>query len=516
MTSATQSATTTTTVDTDRPIVLTEGGSVRGTTSRREGVSVFKGIPFAAPPVGDLRWRAPQPAQPWEGVREADSFGAVCPQTPETGLPNSEDCLYLNVWTPGADDARRPVLVWIYGGRFIFGHGSDPQYDGAAIAAQDVVVVTMNYRTGAFGFMVTDELSEESGHGTSGNYGLLDQRAALQWVQRNIARFGGDPDRVTIAGQSAGAACVMAHVYSPLSQGLVHGAIAESGALFPRDPSLAYLAAAYRQHDAALAEGRTWMAEHGVSTLAEMRALPVESLMQGNDADEEGPGGHRPPLFRPVLDGWMFPRTYEESLRSGEHADVPVLTGTNLDEDGASPKPRVTVDEFVAHAREVYGEFADEFLALYPATTDEEAGAQSNASARDHSRTSSNLWAQTWLGAAAAVPRTYFWTHTAPGPDAEERGAFHGSEVFYVLDTLDVVDRPWTDEDRRIATILSTYVANFVRSGDPNGDGLPDWAAYREGDPVTMQLGDAFEPLAVAEPAKFDFFRRFLEAQPAR
>jgi para-nitrobenzyl esterase len=499
-------------------VVATESGLVSGVPALLPSVTVFKGIPYAAAPVGDLRWRPPRPPAPWRGVRAADTFGDICPQTwQETGLPMSEDCLSLNIWTAVPDAAeRRPVLVWIYGGRFVFGSGADPLYDGAALAEAGLVVVTLNYRTGVFGFLATPELSEESGHGASGNYGLLDQIAALRWVQRNIAGFGGDPDRVTIAGQSAGGACVQDLIYSPLARGLFTRAIAESGALFPGDPSLEYLASSYRTKERAEAQGTRYMKEHGAATLEELRALPVDQLLAGMNADDPGEGHHRPPLFRPVRDGWVFPRSYHEALASGAQADVPVITGTNKDEDGASPRPDVTLADYLANARRAYGELAEEFLALYPATTDEEAGQQANAAARDRSRTSSYLWAAEWAKTASSPVFTYFWTHAAPGPDAGTRGAFHGAEINYVFANLYATARPWTDEDRRIAAIMSGYVVNFAAAGDPNGPGLPRWTPFKEGSATTMELGDAFGPIPVADPEKFEFHQRYLRAQPTR
>ncbi|MEV0911476.1 carboxylesterase family protein [Streptomyces sp. NBC_01478] len=505
------------------PIAVTDLGTVRGASTAQPGVTVFRGIPYAASTADENRWRPPQPATPWSGVRDAARFGPICPQNAGPGtLPMSEDCLAVNVWTAGVDDERRPVLVWIYGGRFISGHGSDPTFDGAALASTGVVVVTLNYRSGVFGFLATGELLEESiagggaAAGTVGNYGLLDQIAALQWVQRNIATFGGDPGRVTVAGQSAGAACVMDLVYSPLSQDLLHGAIAESGALHPGDPSLDFVAASYRRRDDALSQGEEWMHKHGVNTLAELRELPVEQLLVGNDADEPGPGGHRPPLFRPVLDEVVFRRTYDDSLAGAHHRDIPVITGGNLDEDGASPLPTTTLAQYLEHAHTVYGEMREEFLSLFPAQSDEEARTRWNESARAHSRSSTYLWAEAWSRAGGTAPRTYYWTHAPTGHDADTRGAFHGSEIYYVFNSLAAnPERPWTHNDRTIAGVVSSYVSNFLKTGDPNGGHLPVWRRF-DGEPLTMEIGDAFSPRAVASATELDFFRRFFAARPKR
>jgi len=497
-------------------IVTTEGGALSGVGSGVDGVTVFRGIPYAADTAGENRWRAPQPPPAWSGVRVADRFGDACLQTARGGLsqPMSEDCLSLNVWTPAtAADAALPVLVWIYGGRFVFGAGSEPMYDGSALASRGLVVVTVNYRLGVFGFLATRELSAESGHGASGNYGLLDQRAALQWVQRNIAAFGGDPAKVTIAGQSAGAASVLDHVYSPLSAGLFRGAIAQSGALHPGDTNLGHLAGSYRTLADAERDGEQYLSAHGVETVADARRLDAAELLRGGDADQPGPGHPRPPLFRPVQDGWMLPHTYAQTLARGAQNDVPILTGTNLDEDGATPHPQVTLAQFRERARAAYGDRAEEFLALYPAHDDETAAAASNQAARDHSRVSTHLWTQEWARHASSPVHTYFWTHPAPGPDADARGAFHGSEIPYFLHSLDHVDRPWTDADRAIADAMSGYIGRFVATGDPNGGAAEGWDAA-DHRPLTMELGARCGPIPVAEPARHAFHRSVLESNP--
>jgi para-nitrobenzyl esterase len=497
-------------------VIVTEYGAVRGASTSRPGVTAFRGIPFGADTGGERRWREPEPPTPWDDVRDASKFGPACPQNQsETDWPTSEDCLSINVWTGDTDAAaKRPVLVWIHGGRFVWGSGCDPQFDGAALAERGIIVVTFNYRIGVFGFLATPELSNESERGASGNYGLLDQIEALHWVQRNIANFGGDPDRVTIAGQSAGAASVMTLVYSPLTEGLFAGAIAESGASHPRDPGLAYLAAAYRELPAAVAEGSLFQQEHGARSIAELRAVSADELLVGNDANEPGESHPRPPLFRPVLDGWVFPRRYSEALEVGAQRDIPILTGTTKDEDGASPHPNVTLASFRARAERDYGELAPAFLRLYEATDDAEAAACSNQAARDHSRTSTYLWSRLWADHAVSPTFTYFWTHVPPGPDAESHGAFHGGEIWYFLDSLDVSDRPWTDEDRRIADTMARYVVAFVSTGDPNAPGLPHWSPT-ESLAETMELGDRFEPIPVASAERFDFQRRYLESRPA-
>jgi len=518
------------TVASTGPVVVTRHGAVEGLTDP-DGVHVFRGVPYAADTSGPRRWRPPAPPERWDGIRPAHTFGPACPQHQRgTDWPTSEDCLSVNVWTaspratdPRSGDRPRPVLVWVHGGRFTFGSGRDPQFDGVRLASRGIVVVTFNYRLGVLGYLATPELSTESGRGASGNYGLLDQVAALAWVRDNIAAFGGDPGRVTVAGQSAGAASVMALVYSPLTEGLLHGAIAESGAGHPGDPALAHLAASYRLLPDAEREGADYQRACGAQDLAALRATPLDELLAGNDADEPprgSAGGRRPPLFRPVLEGYAFPRTYAETLALGAQHDVPVMTGTTKDEDGASPHPDVTLASF--RARAAHEPDPDAFLALYPAVGDDEAAAMSNQAARDRSRTSTYLWSRLWAEHATSPSYTYWWTHVPPGPDAERDGAFHSGEISYFLDSLHSSDRPWTDEDRAIAATTSSYVLNFVRTGDPNGPGLPRWEpALPEADtapaaPVTMELGDRFGPLHVAEPARFAYHRNALENGPRR
>ncbi|KPI00179.1 Carboxylesterase [Actinobacteria bacterium OK074] len=503
--------------------VRIDTGLVSGVSAALDGVTVFKGIPFAASTAGENRWRAPQPPASWAGVRTADTFGEVCPQSVmgSSTVTTGEDCLNLNVWTGATSSGeKRPVLVWIYGGRFVLGYGSDPTFDGAGLAAKGLVVVTFNYRTGVLGFLSTPELSEESGHDSSGNYGLLDQIAALKWVRRNIAAFGGDPDRVTIAGQSAGGASVGDLIYSPLAKGLFHRALSESAALrTSRDPEIAALAASYRPTlDSAESQGTAYATKLGATTLAELRALSVDTLTADqNDSDTtvSGPVNGNPPLFRPVLDGWVKPWTYEEALAGGHVHDVPVMGGNNKDENGAEPVPTVTLADYDSTAESEYGDLADEFLKLYPATTDTEAGEARNASAREGSRVSSALWAQEWARTAKSPVFTYYWEHAPPSTGGgADRGAYHGSEIQYVFNNLYATpDTPWTDADTAIADTLSDYVVNFATHGDPNGKGLATWPAANRRSATTMELGDTFGTTALADDAKVDFFTKFFAAQ---
>lgn len=489
---------------------------VSGELGRDRTIMVYKGIPYAAPPIGELRWRAPEPPLPWHGVRDATQFGKICPQTQrDPALPMSEDCLNLNIWTrANSAKERRPVLVWFYGGRFVGGYGSDPRYDGEGLARKGLVVVTMNYRTGVFGFLATPELSKESGHDASGNYGLLDQIACLRWVHENIAAFGGDPKRVTIAGQSAGAASVLLLCDSPLAKGLFQRAIAESGARYPNDPLLASLATSWRPLKDAECAGIDYAEAHGAHSLENLRALSCEKLLVGNNANDEKVSGS-PPLFRPVVDGWVIPLDYSQTYARGVQSDVPLLTGNNLDESGASPQPDITLEDYRSAARLKYGKLAEEFLSLYPASSAYEAGLAVSAAARDASRVSTFLWAKEWKKASTSPVFTYFWTHAPPGPDHDKMGAFHGSEINYVFSNLYSSDRPWADEDWRIAALMSTYWANFAANGDPNGKGNPLWASFDPMSHTTMEVGDKFGPIPISDDARIDFLKRFFKTQDA-
>jgi para-nitrobenzyl esterase len=519
-------------------VVMIESGQLAGVPARDPSITVYKGIPFAAPPVGELRWRPPQPPIAWQGVRNAGEFGSICPTPRKSSEPMSEDCLFLNVWS-GARSAgeKRPVLVWIYGGGFLVGSGSDPMHDGEGLALKGAVVVTFNYRLGALGFLATPELSRESGHNASGNYGVLDQIAALRWVQKNIAAFGGDPSRVTIFGHSAGAGSVGFLSISPLAHGLFQRGIAESQVRYPRDTELRYLSVSWRPLKSAEQAGAKYVEAHGAHSLKELRALRWERLMEGTEAaDEEVYTGSdaKPPLFRPVVDGWVIPQTYTETFAKGLQNDVMFLAGNNKDESGAVPETafallraspqehrpgappvNLTRADFQKAAKRKFGPMAEEFLKLYPASDDDAAARASNSAARDNSRVSTFLWATEWSKSKKGPVYTYFWTHAPPGPDRERRGAYHGSEINYVFDNLYATNRPWTGDDRKIADLMSSYWVNYAATGNPNGKGLPPWPAFDAKSPIVMQVGDSFGPIPVADAAKIDFWKRFFQTQDA-
>jgi carboxylesterase type B len=497
------------------PVHVT-GGLVSGAPGRHASLTVFKGIPFAAPPVGDLRWRAPAPVVPWTGVRRADAFSDSCVQTIVTEHKPwtyefmthnrvSEDCLYLNVWTPAARaDERRPVFVYIYGGANTEGSAAVPLYDGEGLASKGLVVVTFNYRLGVLGFFSHAWLDAEAPYHASGNYALLDQIAAVRWVHDNIAAFGGDPARVTIAGQSAGASAVHNLTASPLAKGLFQRAIADSGSSLATGRGGRTLAS---QDE----DGARFAAAKGARSLADLRAMPWQEVVTPVPAPARGGRGGGSLRFGPIVDGYALPEPVAERFAQGRQNDVPTLTGSNADENGAVPHPTITREDFIRQAQQRYGDRAAEFLKLYPASTDADARAAANASARDQARTSTYLWAMARAKTAKTPVYTYFFAHPLPGPDVEVYGAFHSSELPYVLNTLDRADRPFTDVDRTIAATLSSYWVNFVTTGDPNGAGLRPWPAATATTAMTMQLDEAPVAIPVATtPEKLAFWTRVL------
>lgn len=383
----------------------------------------------------------------------------------------------------------------------------------------------MNYRLGALGFLAHPELSANSSSGTSGNYGLVDQQASLHWTIENCATFGGDPTRITIGGQSAGAASVLDHLNSPLADGLFTQVIAESGARYPSDPLIGSLAQSYRQLAEAEAQGEAYIKSLNVSSINEARDLPVEAfLASGMMSDttyvdtvlENNTNYMEPPLFRPVIDGYVLPATYSSLLLSGNHSIVPVMTGNNKDESGASPNPGLGVANYTSISQLDFGSvgLADEYFALYPAgNTSASANNASNAFYRDQSRIGTWLWASEYAAGSQNVSAngnftayTYYWTHAPPGQTA---GAYHMSEINYAFNNLYGTDRPWTAEDYAIADTMSSYWANFISNGNPNGDGLATWPANSAESTVTMELGDAFEVISVANSSNIAFMKEW-------
>ena len=498
------------------PPVRVDTGLVSGVTDAN-GVTSYKGIPFAAPPAGNLRWKAPQPAAKWDGVRAADRFGNACFQNEghsrlpwtepymEQG-PISEDCLYLNVWTAAKSDReRRPVMVYIYGGGFNEGAGSVAVYDGTQLATQGVVIVNMNYRVGVLGFLVHPELAKESEHGVSGNYGLLDQIAALQWVHKNIAAFGGDPDRVTIFGQSAGALSVYDLMQSPLAKGLFVRGIAESGpGLLGANLLGGAITMSAREQTAV-----KWAEAKGAHSLADLRAMPPAQLYAPAGANVQAPPNS------PVADGWLLPAAGVAPPPN----EVPILLGMVADDFGVTPTQpgqKPTVASFQSQQRQKYGELADEFFKLYPAATDDDVLSVEKDATRDQCRVSIDLWSANQLKASPKI-YTYFFDRPIPWPEHPEFQAFHTSEVTYVFRNLGIVDRPWQPVDHQLADKVSSYWMNFARSGDPNDKGLAQWPAYDPSAHVTMELGAKMGAMPeTATPERWHFQQEFLQKPGGR
>ncbi|MGY5057361.1 carboxylesterase/lipase family protein [Streptomyces sp. 900105755] len=503
--------------------VSTESGQVTGVQGGLRGVTVYKGIPYADTTAGANRWRPPQPAPTWDGVRAADSWGPACPQ-PVTGIPGDqvpafgEDCLNLNIWTAATGSGNgSPVLVWLYGGDRALWSGQEI-YNGSLLAAKGVVVVTLDHRVGPLGGLAHPELTAESAYGGSGNWGILDVVAALEWVRRNIAAFGGDPDRVTLAGWAEGASVVHILLASRQARGLYHRALLSSGVRYTKDPALATGPGRYRTLAAAEADGTDFAARLGAADLAALRALDADDIVSGAEAGTAADFGH-------VLDGHVLPDTYTAVLTARAETDVPVLTGVCKDANGASPELKLTLDAFRAYARSEFGPLglADTFLDLYPADSDTTAAQQFSAYARDEERVSAFLWATQFKDAAAdsSAVHTYFWTRVPPGYDdtnpvigTAATGAFEGSDVYYLLGYLYNTDRPWTSKDYDTADTTASYVARFAATGDPNGGSLANWPALATDTPRTMELGANSGTIAVADSdAKLAFLTTYLESQ---
>jgi para-nitrobenzyl esterase len=521
------------------PIVQIDSGRLSA-TSGADGVTAFKGIPYAKPPIGDLRWRAPQPPEPWAGVRRADTFGPRCvqPSRRENSISyygpeqESEDCLFLNVWTAAAGAGeKRPVMVWLHGGAFYVGSGAIALFDGAYLANRGTVVVTVNYRLGRLGFLAHPELTRESGF--SGNYGLLDQIAALQWVKHNIAAFGGDPDCVTVFGQSAGSISGSLLMASPLAKGLFHRVIGQSGALFGPVAESCNTGDSIQSLAAAERTGFEFARALGARSLAELRARPAREIQFSHRRGGTGSGANNNPsdpargVFDtnwPIVDGRVLPESPFDLFAHGRQNDVPLLAGVVANE-GATMPSIDTLHAFEAQARADFGEGADRFLQLYSAGSDSQA--------RDASRTAfsyRNFYWQNfcWMRLQASTGKApiyaYEFTHAPPIPAratydenaTDKFGAFHGSEIPYIFRTFGVRDWAWTEADATLADTISSYWRNFARTGDPNATGLPHWPRYELPEELTMEFGDAAKPRPIRNLARLAFWDAFYEGQRHR
>jgi para-nitrobenzyl esterase len=453
--------------------VKTEEGKVQGKTINDGKVRAFLGLPYAAPPVNDLRWKAPEPAAKWKGTRDATKFGAHCAQGrvfddmvfQDSGP--SEDCLFLNVYVPATatDKSKLPVMFWIHGGGYAGGASSEPRHNGDFLPLKNVVLVTINYRLGVFGFLVTDELAKEA-NGAAGNYGLMDMVAALRWVHANIKNFGGDPGNVTIFGESAGSFAVSTLMASPMAQGLFHRAIGESGAAFPSGINLGGETVA----DRAKTDG-AWVTSIGANSLKDLRAMSTDQLLEA--AKKKGPTG-----FAPVVDGRLLTESVPDTYAAGKQAHVPLLAGWNADEGSFFAMRGMTATQWNAMAGGLFKERSAAFLKLYPGETDPEA----LRSAIDYGSDSFiALGTWKWIEAhsktgQSPVYRYHFELAAPPSKYHPGTFAFHSDDIEYVFGTLDT--RPGytvRDEDRILSDQIMSYWTNFARSGDPNGPGLPTW-----------------------------------------
>ncbi len=487
--------------------VRTADGVVEGVVSPDNKVRTFKGIPFAAPPVGALRWKAPQPVVPWTGVLKTADFKARSMQARiyddmifhDEGP--SEDCLYLNLWMPEENPTGKlPVMVWIYGGGFIAGGSSEGRQDGGNLSKKGVLIVSMNYRLGIFGFFAHPELTKESGHESSGNYGLMDQMAALVWVKKNIAAFGGDPDNVTIFGESAGSFSVSALMASPLSQGLFCRAIGQSGAFFSNTLPTTTRA------DAEKAGVDFAESNFGTSSLEALRAKSAQDLLAVSMKQRRG--------FRPIIDGYYLPTDCHSLFAAGKQSKVALMAGWNKDEGGHEAlfeKDAPTLANYAARSKARFGADAEAFLKAYSASTDAEAKRAAQDLGGDlFIGYSTWKWLEMQRANGRAPIYRYQFDQTLPlakdaKPGAEAR-APHAGEIEYVFQVLWTKDLPWRPEDYATSELMSSYWTNFAKTGNPNGPGLPHWPEYtaQAGDPV-MHL--SAKPVAIPDKhrARYEF-----------
>ena len=455
--------------------VKVEEGLVQGTSE--DGLTVYKGIPFAAPPVGDLRWKAPQPAAKWQGVKLADKFapGPVQGGNPPSG--KSEDCLYLNVWSPAKSDKERiPVLVWIYGGGFGAGATSEANYSGEKLAKKGVVLVSIAYRVGVLGFMAHPELSAENSNKVSGNYGLLDMIAGLKWIQKNIAAFGGDPNKVTIFGESAGGIAVSMLCASPLAKGLFHGAISQSGGSFGPPRPTTFPGENLKRLPDAETVGAAYAKTAGVSSIADLRKIEADKLPPGRGW--------------PIIDGYVIPDDQYKLYEAKKYIDVPILVGYNSDE-GASFSPPKTPEDYINGVKNRYGKFADDLIKAYPVGT-----TTVPKTARDLARDAAFGW-HTWSWArlhtnTGKTKAYYYYFDQHPEFPAESPrfgyGSPHGQDVGFVFQHLNPNSQNATNTDQQISEAMATYWTNFAKYGHPNGNGVPEWPAFSDGKPIVMHF----------------------------
>ncbi len=507
-------------------LAITPSGDLQGATSADGVVKCFRGVPFAQPPVGALRWRAPQRLQPWAGVRPALANGPTSVQAarPKGSIsdfgaePTSEDCLHLNVWSAATEaDERRPVMLWIHGGGFYYGSGTLPQFDGANLARRGVVVVTINYRLGPLGFLAQPELDRESPTGVSGNYGFLDQIAALEWVRDHINAFGGDPNRVTVFGQSVGSSSVCCLVASPLTKGLIHRAICQSGGSMstPGAPG----GGSMQTIDQARAAGLEFARRRNARGIEDLRAMAAE-IVQSPTA---GSGGAvlAAEMANLRLSGWVIidghaiPTNVHDIYASGRQNRIPIITGANAHEGSTQPP----ISSLAAHEAEWRARFGDDLTnAYFEAYRLREASDPEEAARHAMGERGFNWqnWTQLRLHArtSGASAYGYFFSRLQPFPEGASYientngnlGAFHTAEIPFVFDTLTTRNWDWSADDQSIANHMSSYWVNFAATGDPNGDGLPHWPNFRHNDEDVMLFGERASAGPIPNRANLDFW----------
>lgn len=516
----------------DTNTIETQSGLLAGVYNSDKSVKVFAGIPYAAPPVGDLRWKAPQEPLKWNGIRKADHFSDSAPQnhfpaaitkllalqlgTDELtevvsdNEKSSEDCLYLNIWTASTEtSAKLPVIVYIHGGSYKTGSGSLDIYNGENMAKKGVIFVTINYRMGIFGFLASPELTAESGYKASGNYGILDQIAALKWIKNNIRAFGGDPENVTIAGESAGSMSVNILQASPLAKGLFQRVIGESGANFG---SRGIRGKAMDTLDKAEQTGTDFEASFQHSSIDDLRKLPAADLLKAS----------KNYTMRPIVDGYVLPDTVYHIYASGKENDVPALIGYNADEStlftalpfpfSLSPDYSIaSAASFRAEVGQTYGSAAQDFLTVFPASNNTQAKISELESGTIqcfgwHVHT----WARLQSQKAHSGVYTYYFDRVQPGSSSLQKlGAFHGSEIPYAYGNLKKTGIAYQSADYKLSEIMSGYWINFAATGNPNGKGLPQWDAFDPEKDRTLELNDNIHMIALPDKDKLPFFDQY-------
>ncbi len=473
-----------------------ESGFVEGMPAGMQKISVFRGVPYAAPPTGENRWREPQPVEPWEGVRPAYRFAAI-PYQPRSrkgtfyqkesdpiDWPMSEDCLYLNIWTPAETAGEKlPVAIYIFGGGMRQGYAHKQTYDGEAFARRGIVYVSINYRVNLFGYFAHPELSKESPHHVSGSYGTLDQVAAIQWVVRNIAAFGGDPDHITLFGQSAGSDCVRSMVTTPLTKGLIRGAILQSGS------GLSYLHGGMRKTlEEGERDGEALLKFAGVSSIAEARELSPDRLLEIFDQYFKAVMGAMV-TFAPLVDGYLHPESPVDAIRGGHHHDIPYIIGSCADEDWAYDlNPNPDYAGFCQSLLSIYGNKADAYMELADIRDVPGLVRHNRHYIRNYMLAGSYAFCVNQQRLRRRPAYQYWFSQVPPGLEGEG-GTYHSAEHPYINETLFRMDRPYRGEDFELSQKMCGYWCNFMKTGNPNSEGLPTWEPFTDEEPLAMEFG---------------------------